>query len=338
MHESLRLRTADAAEGPAEVTWVDVDASDDAGARWLMNESGLGDEVTSRLLHPGRSTRRENLDQGLFVSLCGIHPAGDGSGEDAIAVGLLLEDDRVVSVRFQTIEAIEDVRRRVRAGTGPRTPLEFLAMAVVGVRRRLEALVTRISEDVAELEDSVLGDSVQPDIEALSGLRREIFRVRRYLGSFDALLKLIVSDPTLAVNPDERRALDGASEFLSRYVSALEDCRERTMLLHDLLESRASHTMARATYNLTIVATVFLPLTFVTGLLGMNVAGIPESHAPWGFWIVVAALALLATVSWVLLHWNRWLLRPDGSVAGSRSRGEGPAPTGRRRISPPGST
>ncbi len=66
--------------------------------------------------------------------------------------------------------------------------------------------------------------------------------------------------------------------------------------------------MARATYNLTIVATVFLPLTFVTGLLGMNVAGIPESHTPAGFWIVVGALIVLATASWGWLRWKKWLI------------------------------
>jgi len=139
-------------------------------------------------------------------------------------------------------------------------------------------------------------------------LRREVFRVRRYLSPFQTLLKLIISDPTIDTSDEERRSLEGAAELLARYLNSLDDCRERTLLLHDLIEGRVSQTMARATYNLTIVATVFLPLTFVTGLLGMNVTGILESHTPWGFWIVVGALLLIAIASWAWLFWKKWLI------------------------------
>jgi zinc transporter len=143
----------------------------------------------------------------------------------------------------------------------------------------------------------------------LNAFRREVFRVCRYLSPFQTLLNLIVSDPTINASDEERRALEGAAELLARYLNSLEDCRQRTLLLHDLIEARVSQTMARATYNLTIVATVFLPLTFITGLLGMNVAGIPESHAPWGFWIVVGILLVLAIGSCAFLFWKKSLIQ-----------------------------
>jgi zinc transporter len=112
---------------------------------------------------------------------------------------------------------------------------------------------------------------------------------------------------TINTSDEERGALDGAVELLTRYLNALEDCRERTALLHDLIEARVSQTMARATYNLTIVVTVFL--SFVTGLLKMNVAGIPEEHTRWGFWIVVGTLIVLAVGSWAWLRWKKWLIQ-----------------------------
>lgn len=60
--------------------------------------------------------------------------------------------------------------------------------------------------------------------------------------------------------------------------------------------------MTRSSLDLTIVATVFLPLTFITGLLGMNVAGIPDSHDPWGFWIVTGLSIPVALLAWLLLR------------------------------------
>jgi zinc transporter len=159
------------------------------------------------------------------------------------------------------------------------------------------------------MEASVLEENVESRSEDLNALRREVFRVRRYVSPFQNILKLIISDPMINTSDEECRALEGAAELLNRYLNALEDCRERTALLQDLVEARVSQTMARATYNLTIIATVFLPLTFVTGLLGMNVAGIPEEHAPWGFWVVVGVLVLLAIGSWAWLRWNKWLIQ-----------------------------
>ena len=308
MYELLKLSGAEGADGIGDVTWVDIDASDKEATNWLA-ESGLSHEVRSQLLHPGKFTRRENLEEGLLVNVSTISPANKEDDDDMVTLGLFLDQNRVVSVRSTKMAAIEEVRNRIRAGTGPRTPLEFLAFSIICIKKRLEPLISQLSEDTAELEDSVLGEGLDPDTEALSGLRREVFRVRRYLSPFQTLLRLIVSDPTIDATDEERRALDGAAELVARYLNAVEDCRERTLLLHDLIEARASETMARATYNLTIVATVFLPLTFVTGLLGMTVAGIPEEHAPWGFWVVVGALVVLAIASWGWLRWNKWLIR-----------------------------
>ncbi|MEE8514757.1 MAG: CorA family divalent cation transporter [Gammaproteobacteria bacterium] len=309
MYELLKLSAGEDADRVGDVTWVDIDVSDEAGTNWLLTQSGLSEEVKSLLLHPGKFTRRESLEQGLLVNISAITPASEAEGDDVITCGLFLEQNRVISVRSRKIAALEEVRSQVKAGTGPRTPLEFLGFAIVCIKKRIEPLITRISEETADLEASLLGDNVASRSEVLNALRREVFRVRRYLSPFQTLLRLIVSDPTIKASDEEHRALDGAAELLARYLNSLEDCRERTLLLHDLIEARVSQTMARATYNLTIVATVFLPLTFITGLLGMNVAGIPESHTPWGFWIVVGVLLGLAIGSCALLFWKKWLIQ-----------------------------
>jgi len=89
---------------------------------------------------------------------------------------------------------------------------------------------------------------------------------------------------------------------VTRYLASLEDCRARIQMFEDHIDAQRATTMTRASLNLTIVATVFLPLTFMSGLLGMNVAGIPEEHNPWGFWIVSALSILIALLAWVILR------------------------------------
>jgi zinc transporter len=105
------------------------------------------------------------------------------------------------------------------------------------------------------------------------------------------VLAPMTTDPALALDADDRETLNRASNHVARYLGSLDECRTRVQMLEDQIEAQRSDTMTRSSLNLTIVATVFLPLTFITGLLGMNVGGIPDEHNPLGFWLVTACLS-----------------------------------------------
>jgi zinc transporter len=155
------------------VTWVDIDTSDAEGRSWLLTQSGLSEHVKSLLLEPKRVIRRENLEHGLFVSLCGIDPTRKTENRDLIWVGLIIEHDRVITARSETIMAIEEVRKAVEGGKGPETPIDFLAVFVLSIRDRLETIITDLSEETDSLEDRVLAEEAgNPPIEALNAMRR----------------------------------------------------------------------------------------------------------------------------------------------------------------------
>ena len=290
------------------VTWVDFNTSDAEGHSWLLTQSSLSEHVKSLLLEPKKVIRRETLEHGLFVSFCDINPTRRAEDEGPIWIGLLIEHDRVITARSATVMAIEEVRKDVQLGKGPETPLDFLACLVLGIRDRLETIITDLSEETDGLEDKILAhDADKPPLEALNTIRRKVFYIRRYLVQFQNVLKLIVSDPAIHISKKENRTLTGVTELFGHYLDSIEDCRGRAQLLYDHIQSQLSQTMASTSYNLTLVATVFLPLTFITGLLGMNVLGIPDSHNPWGFWIVCSFLGVLAIGGWALLRWKRWI-------------------------------
>jgi zinc transporter len=240
-----------------------------------------------------------------LVTLCGFDPGPSIGGERPIPVTLLIQQRRFMTVRWGRLMAIEEIRNQLRADAGPTTPLHFLASLVVSGTKRLEPVISSISEETDELEDGVLAADAEPPLNALDALRRRVLRTHRHLVSAQGVLRLTVADPSVPMSKDEHEALNGASELIGRYLDSLVHCRERALLLHDKIDGQLSHNMAQATYNLTIIATVFLPLTFVTGLLGMNVSGIPESHDPLGFWFVVGFLVVLAIGAWGILRWKK---------------------------------
>lgn len=285
------------------VRWTHVDISQAADRDWLENGAGLGEEALELLRLPRRLSRRDYFDGGVVVTLCFVDLA-DPFARDAVrSLALVVRSESVITVGNGTGAIAKDVERAWRRGTvSVGTPLELLAALVVEFAKRLEPFVAGISEDADDIEDDLLaGEAVRP-IETLDGIRRKISRLRRYVAAIQNVLGLITADPTVVTGREDSEALAAATDYIARHAETLANCQERTELLHDKIENELAREMAKATYNLTIVATVFLPLTFITGLLGMNVSGIPEAHDPWGFWVVFGVLVAIAAAAWWALQ------------------------------------
>jgi zinc transporter len=105
----------------------------------------------------------------------------------------------------------------------------------------------------------------------------------------------------------QRSRMREVADRTMRHVEDLDAVRDRTAVLQDELTTQMSEQMNRTMYLLTVVATVMLPLGFVTGLLGVNVGGIPGADTPWAFAALCAILAVLVAVEVVLLRRLRWV-------------------------------
>ena len=104
-----------------------------------------------------------------------------------------------------------------------------------------------------------------------------------------------------------RRARGRAAESLGQLMNGLEASHHRVQLILSQLRNRDSSRLEKTIHQLTLVATVFLPLSFITGLLGINVGGIPDEHNPAGFWIVCGLLIAVAIGSILVIRWRKWM-------------------------------
>jgi zinc transporter len=178
------------------------------------------------------------------------------------------------------------------------------------------AISTQLDPEVSALGDRL--DDVESDLapNILFRLRRDITAVRSAAISFrrfvapdrDALRELAGQDFDWLAQDDKLHIIEAADRF-ARMAEELEAVRERAALLHEqITDLRAEQTDQRALY-ISVVAFIFLPLTFVTGLLGMNVEGIPYAHTHWAFWGVVAFCAAVGIAVLLWFRWRNWLRR-----------------------------
>ena len=158
-----------------------------------------------------------------------------------------------------------------------------------------------LESTVDRLEDRMLERGAPLPIDELAILRKRFIYMRRYKAPLAGLLETIARDADLDIDEEAGSDLKDAAASLTQSQQLSEFYVERASVVHEQIQNQLSDRMGKSTYRLTLVATVFLPATFLTGLLGINVAGIPGTHDPYAFWLVCVFLILVAIVSSVIV-------------------------------------
>ena len=289
--------------GAGGVTWFDIDMSVDADRDWLMAWQEINEQTRQALLEPVRFNHYEQVPDGTMLSIKTLRPGQTDDVTDLADLKLLIGSTRAVTVRSGTIVAVDQLRQQLLSDKTLVTAVDLLGFLVSAMTNRMEAVIYDLTQDIDDVEDALLDGNTAPPPQSLSELRRRIFRTRRQVNGTQQVLAPMTTDPALALDADDRETLNRASSHVARYLGSLDECRTRVQMLEDQIEEQRADTMTRSSLNLSIVATVFLPLSFITGLLGMNVGGIPEEHNPLGFWLVTGLSIIISVVGW------RWLRR-----------------------------
>ncbi len=290
------------------VTWVDLDLSNSAAADWIEHESGLSAEIKQRLLKSDELSQREVYDDGMLISIHTKKIQPTDGRNDPESTRIWIERDRLITVRSEASPAVDALRAAAQDNTKHWEPYQILVFLLRASLKRFEPLISDIFSKTTKLEDQILeADDGSVDDDELNVVRHQTIRARQHLVMLRNLLSFVTSDDTLPISEKENQALESARRHVLGYLESLEECRERAQLLQDQIDTRMADRLNRITYNLNILASVFLPLGFVTGLFGMSVAGIPDAHNPWAFVIICVVMVLMAIVSWLFLRWRRWI-------------------------------
>ncbi|MGR9099087.1 MAG: CorA family divalent cation transporter, partial [Gammaproteobacteria bacterium] len=141
---------------------------------------------------------------------------------------------------------------------------------------------------------------------ALSAIRRDTIMLRRYLApQREAMIKLYSEKVDWLDDADKLR-LREATDRLIRHIEDLDSIRERSSVTQEELINRMTEQMNARMYVLSLVAALFLPIGFFTGLLGVNVGGIPGAENNWGFGIFVIILVLIALIQILFFKRKGW--------------------------------
>ncbi len=287
--------------------WVHLDRTGPASQRWLREDGGFDPVIAAGLLAEDVRPRELPVDDAHLVVLRGVNLNPGADPEDMVAVRIWLEPARIVTLRHRRLSAVNDLREALAAGRGPRGPGPFLAMLSDCLIARMGPVIDQLVDRIDDLEEAVLREHSAGLRLKIAGLRREAIALRRYLAPQREVMARLTTSHAPWLGTGDRAVLREVTDRTTRFVEDLDAARERASVVQDELNTRLSDQMNRTMYLLTVVATVLLPPSLITGLLGINVGGMPGTDQPWAFPTVIVMLAVLAMVEIVVLRRLKWI-------------------------------
>lgn len=282
--------------------WINLDGSNQDDRDWLKADPDLADSTVEMLLDSVTRARCVHSDNGTLIAL--VWP---GDEDDDQGLSAWLESDRIITVRRGAASVVDAVATRVDEGSERGDFIVLLAALIVRIAMPLEDSITKLAEDADDLEAQALGGEDSQALSDVTGTRRRALAVRRRLNTIRDLVSTLVFHPERFPSNPDLDSLRRAADYLAHLVSQLDATRDRLILLSDQLSAMDQHRINSAMQKLAVVGTVFLPLTFLTGLLGINVAGIPDAHDPMAFWVVCAVLIAIVAIALVIIKWKDWI-------------------------------
>ncbi|ALP53454.1 magnesium transporter CorA [Candidatus Tenderia electrophaga] len=287
--------------------WVHLDFTHAEAQRWLRQDSGVDKVVCDALLADETRPRSTALKDGLLVMLRGVNTNPGADPEDMVALRLWVEDRRVITTRRRRLLSIVDVRESIDRGDGPGTPGELLVDLADRLVVRMADAIDAIEEEVDRLENEVVESERAQLRHELARMRMEVIGLRRYLSPQREAMARLAQERVEWLSDNDRIRLREITDRVVRYVEDLEAARDRAGVVQEELNNRLSEQMNNRMYVLSLVAAVFLPLGFLTGLLGINVGGIPGAEYAYGFEVVILFLVVLVGLQIWLFRRRRWL-------------------------------
>ncbi len=284
--------------------WLHLDLTDPSTKPWVS--AHIPDIAARSLWQSETRPRCERLGDGLILNLRGVNLNPESDPEDMVSLRLWITKSAVVSTRLRKVWAVDAIRQAADAGTAPPTVGAFLAELTYGLTNRIETVSLGLEEQTDELEEAV-ADGQRLPADQLSHLRQAVIKMRRFINPQREAISTLATMENWIIAPEELALLRETANRTRRVVEELDATRDRLTALQDHIEADRAYALSRNSYVLSVVAAIFLPLGFLTGLFGVNVAGMPGTVAPLAFWILTGVSVLGGIALFLIFKFSKWL-------------------------------
>ena len=296
----------DALAAEAELVWVHLSTTNEHAQTALAEEAHLDELVVSALTTAETRPRCDKMGHGVLLNMRGLSSEQMEDGDALASVRIYASKGRVYSVTRKPLTATDLVCEDMEEGE-IKDPGDLLSRFATAITETLDPDVAALGDSLDDCESSLDSGNVWELRRHVAQVRVKAINYRRFVQPQRAALEKLAALPVPWLADDDRLHLSSAADRAARMAEELESIRERAAVTNDALTDLRAEQIDQRSLVLGVLAMIFLPLTFITGLLGMNVAGIPDATDPKAFWEVVGLCFVVALALWGWFRWHRWL-------------------------------
>jgi magnesium transporter len=302
--ECLPYRQADS------VTWINVDGT---GSPQLIGElakvMGFHALTVEDMLNTDQRPKAEDYGEYIYVvaKMLDVNAQGEITVEQ---LSLVIGSNYVISIQEDPGDPFEPVRDRIRHAAGRIRSMgpDYLATRLLGVLAdRAFAVTDRLGERIEQLDDMVAGRERTEVLRAMHQTKREIIYLRKAVTPLREVVAALWHSESSLIHPPTVPYLRDLYDHVVQAAERVDTARDLLASVQELYLTRVSNRTNTVMKIIAVFSSIFMPLTFITGIFGMNFEFMPLIHKPWGF--AISALSMLAIVGAMLWYFRRrrWL-------------------------------
>ncbi|OON41171.1 zinc transporter ZntB [Izhakiella australiensis] len=286
--------------------WLHLNYTHRESAEWLSSTPLIPDNVRDALGGDSLRPRVNRLGDGTMITLRSVNLNSESRPDQLVVIRVFINGKIIVSTRRRKVFAIDEVLTDLQNGNGPTDGGSWLVELCEALNDDTSEFIEQLHDKIIDLEDAVVDQQV-PARGELALIRKQLIVMRRYMAPQRDVYARLASERLPWMSDDDRRRMQDIADRLGRGLDDLDACVARTAVLADEITSVLADAMNRRTYTMSLMAMIFLPATFLTGLFGVNLGGIPGGGWSYGFPLFCLLLLVLgAGVAWWLRKRN-WL-------------------------------
>jgi magnesium transporter len=292
------------------VSWINVDGLHDVAAvERLAEKFDIHPLTLEDIVNTQQRPKMEEYENYLYFVLKMIQYDDDSREIQAEQLSLVLGKNYVISFQEKEGDIFEAIRQRIRGGKGRIRKMgpDYLAYALIdAVVDHYFAILEKSGEVIEELEENVVADPRPATIHDIHRLKRDMIHLRRSVWPLREVISALERGESHLIQKSTRVYLRDVYDHTIQVIDTVETYRDMISGMHDTYLSSISNRMNEVMKVLTIIATIFIPLTFIAGVYGMNFQHMPELGWRWAYFAVWGIMAAVAAGMVVYFKRKKW--------------------------------
>jgi magnesium transporter len=297
----------------SHVAWINVD-----GIHQVSNLENLGDcyhlhpLVLEDILNPDQRPKVEDYGDYLFIIVKMLQFKNSNDGLSTEQISIILGENFVLSFQEDDQDTFEPVRQRLKIGKGRLRGegADYLAYTLLDlVVDHYFVILERLGEIIEDLEDELVADPTPATLNRIHRLKRDMIVLRKSVWPLREVVGQLERRESPLVKDSTNLYLKDLYDHVIQVIDNIETFRDILAGMLDIYLSSLSNRLNEVMKVLTMIATIFIPLTFIAGVYGMNFKHMPELDWPWGYYSALVVMALVSLGMVLYFRKKGWLGR-----------------------------